>query len=100
MVVKNNCKHSTSPLNALVFCINLEAPLVPKFVTRFQKFHAPPLSGWQALCVENRCDVPSGSIYPVKTCHFGFFSIQRFVCGYAAFSLRKRECHAGVERKH
>jgi hypothetical protein len=56
-----------------------------------------PLSGWQALCVENQRDVPSGSIYSVKTPHDGFLSLQHLVCGYAVFGLCKRKCDFGVE---
>jgi hypothetical protein len=97
---KNNYQHSTSALKALVSVSIQESPLSQSLLPVSKNFLRAPLSGWQALCVKNCCAVPSGSSYPVKTCHLGFFSLQHLVCGYAAFSLCHRECNVGVERKH
>ena len=91
---------SASVLKALVFVLIQKFPLSQSLSPVSKNFMRAPLYGWQALCVENRCDVPNGSIYSVKTCHFEFHSLQRLVCSYAAFSLRNRECNIGVERMH
>jgi len=97
---KINYMHSNAALKVCVSVYILQLLLSQSLLPVFNIIFPAPLSGWQAKCVENSRDVPSGSISSVETRHFGFIPLQRLVCGYAAFSLRNRERDTGMERQH